>query len=101
MRLLASPDDLRVAEREAVTAQGVVVMDATDWQVGACGGGWLGGVQRSNILAAVVGWLLSRLAPSCAARSVHPTLHAAPLQRPSPKQPSFIQLARSSQRKTW
>lgn len=33
MRLLASPEDLRAAEREAAAAQGVVVMDATDWQV--------------------------------------------------------------------
>lgn len=33
MRLLASPEDLRAAEREAAAAQGVVVMDANDWQV--------------------------------------------------------------------
>jgi hypothetical protein len=39
VRLLASPDDLRAAEREAATARGVVVMDAADWQVGRQGRG--------------------------------------------------------------
>ncbi len=33
VRLLGSPEDLRAAEREAVAAQGVVLMAATDWQV--------------------------------------------------------------------
>ena len=33
VRLLASPEDLRAAEREAAAARGVVVMDASDWQV--------------------------------------------------------------------
>lgn len=32
VRRLASPDDLRAAEREAAGVQGVVVMDASDWQ---------------------------------------------------------------------
>ena len=33
VRLLTSPEDLRAAEREAAAARGVVLMDATDWQV--------------------------------------------------------------------
>ena len=32
VRLLAGPDDLRAAEREAAAAAGTLVMDATDWQ---------------------------------------------------------------------
>jgi hypothetical protein len=34
VRLLTSPEDLRAAEREAAGAEGVVVMDASNWQVG-------------------------------------------------------------------
>lgn len=33
VRTLASPEDLRAAEREAGAADGVVVMDASDWQI--------------------------------------------------------------------
>lgn len=41
---LAGPDDLRRAEREAAAAEGVVVMDASDWQVRLWGraGSWAG-----------------------------------------------------------
>lgn len=63
VRLLASPDDLRAAEREAAAAEGVVVMDASDWQI----------IPAENLVAAYQrnsGATLLAAAPDCAASRV-------------------------------
>ncbi|KAL4858177.1 3-dehydroquinate synthase [Chlorella vulgaris] len=59
VRLLSSPEDLRAAEREAATVQGVVVMDASDWQI----------IPAENLVAAYAGntgATLLAAAPDCA-----------------------------------
>ncbi|PRW34003.1 3-dehydroquinate synthase-like protein isoform X1 isoform A [Chlorella sorokiniana] len=63
VRLLASPEDLRAAEREAAVVQGVVVMDASDWQI----------IPAENLVAAYQanpGATLLAAAPDCAAGRV-------------------------------